>query len=378
MKSLITLTHSARTAALAAAILINLLPWGQLRAAQQPAQHPGQEPAQQATPQSNPAQASAAKAEPPSAPPASDVADAGYPLPGDWAPELLDGILSSPNPAAGESLYDAAFAAGPGLIPQLQAALKDDRTAEFAAQALAFVGGDKAEQILETLIADRRDLDLRRFYLGSLGEYPAPEIEQLLLDAVAKSDAEPDRTVTEAAIWALTVRSDPGLPAAIQRAEAGIEDVVIRDDLDNARQVIQSRLKYLASPEGQAAGGSLEQAVRSYFIGALQAPAPRPRSAAGTSHAAEEPPAATVGVNQTIFSPDKTRALAHVTFEDSDAGANYDIILQKQLGDWKVVSVWEGAETEEPPPPVTQPAPPRHRRPAPKSARPANVTKPSD
>ena len=361
MKSLITLTGSARAAVLAAAILTSLFPSAQLRAQQ-----------------SNAAQASAAKVERPGTPAASDTADTGYPLPGDWAPELLDGILSSQNPAAGESLYDAAFAAGPGLIPQLQAALKDDRTAEFAAQALAFVGGDKAEQILEMLIADRRDLDLRRFYLGSLGEYPAPEIEQLLLNAVAKSDAEPDRTVTEAAIWALTVRSDPGLPAAIQRTESGIQDVVIRDDLDNARQVIQSRLKYLASSEGQNAGGSLEQAVRTYFIGALQESAPRPRGGAATSHTAPESPAAAVEVNQTVFSPDKTRALAHVTFQGSEASANYDIVLQKQIGDWKVVSVWEGAEPEEPETPQAQPVPPKHRRAAPGSAGPAIATKPSN
>src|SRR5271157_522018 len=52
-------------------------------------------------------------------------------LPGDWAPELLDAILSSPNADARDSLLDAAFAAGPALVPQLEAALKDDRTAEF-------------------------------------------------------------------------------------------------------------------------------------------------------------------------------------------------------------------------------------------------------
>lgn len=365
MKSLITLTYSV----LAVAMLLALRPFGQLSA-----QAAGQQPVQP----SNPVPASTAKAEPQSPPSTSEVSDADNPLPGDWGPELLDGILSSRNPAAGEALYDAAFAAGPSLIPQLQAALKDDRTAEFAAQALAFAGGEKAEQILETLIADRRNLDLRRFYLGSLGEYPASEIEQLLLNAVAKSDAEPDRTVTEAAIWALTVRSDPGLPAAIQSAEAGIEDVAIRDELDNARQVIQSRLKYLASAEGQNAGGSLEQAVRTYFIGALQTPAPRPRSATGASHAAAEPPAAAADVNETVFSPDKTRALAHVTFQDSEASANYDIVLQKQLGDWKVVSVWEGAAAEQPETPPAQPASPRHQKPMPRPTGPAHAIKPSD
>ena len=274
----------------------------------------------------------------------------------------MDAIISSQNPAAAEALYDAAFAAGPALIPQLEAALKDDRTAEFAAQTLAFVGGEKAEQILQTLITDRRNLDLRRFYLGSLGEYPAPEIEQLLLNAVAKSDVEPDRTVTEAAIWALTVRSEPDLPAKIKSAESGIEDEVIRDEADNARQVIASRLRYTASPGGSSAGASLDQAVRTYFIGALpQEPAAVTKPAAIAQRPATEPPAPTVELNRIIFAPDKARVLAHVTFEDADDSASYDMVLQKQLGDWKVVSVWSGADIDKPEgasPVATKPAPP--------------------
>lgn len=398
MKSVITLRYSARNAvaalssapkapvrtpapqrrlALLAAAILSILLSGRQLWAQQPVQPSAQK--------STAAQAASAKVQSsgddtavtsPLPPPGA--ADPDTPPPGDWAPELLDGILSSGNPAAGEALYDAAFAAGPSLIPQLQAALQDDRTAEFAAQALAFAGGAKAEQILETLIADRRNLDLRRFYLGSLGEYPASEIEQLLLNAVAKSDAEPDRTVTEAAIWALSVRSDPGLPAAILGAEPGIQDPVIRDELDNARQVIQSRLKYQASPEGQKAGGSLDQALHAYFIGALQDTAPRQRGAAAGSRAASEPPSARVQVNRTVFSPDKNRALAHVAFKDPEASASYDIVLQKELGDWTVVSVWEGPQIEKPEMPSAEPASPRRRGPASRPVGPAHTTTPSN
>jgi len=319
----------------------------------------GRPPAQSAQPQKT-RQADAKAPAPVSPPPGDSPADADAPPPGDWAPELLDGILSAENPAAGESLYDAAFAVGPSLVPQLQAALKDDRTAEFAAQALAFTGGEKAEQILQSLISDPRDLDLRRFYLGSLGEYPAADVERLLLNAVAKSDAEPDRTVVEAAIWALTVRSEPDLPAEIKRAEAGIQDVAIREELDNARQVIEARLAYLASPAGQNAGGSLDRAVRAYFIGALpKEPAPSARPAAPSTR--HEPPVASFTLKRTVFSPDQTRVLAHATFEDSEASADYDMVLQKQLGDWKVVSVWRGLETEKPEQPAASPSTPERR-----------------
>jgi len=318
-------------------------------------------------------QAEAKVPAPVSPPPADSPADADAPPPGDWAPELLDGILSAQNPAAGESLYDAAFAVGPSLIPQLQAALKDDRTAEFAAQALAFTGGEKAEQILQGLVSDPRDLDLRRFYLGSLGEYPAPDVERLLLNAVAKSDAEPDRTVVEAAIWALTVRSEPDLPAEIKRAEAGIQDVAIREELDNARQVIEARLAYLASAAGQNAGGSLDRAVRTYFIGALPKESP-PSARAAAPPPRHEPPAASVTLNRTIFSPDQTRVLAHVTFEDSEASADYDMVLQKQLGDWKVVSVWQGPEAEKPEQPAASPSTPGRRGSTHSSAKTGSVT----
>ena len=42
-------------------------------------------------------------------------------LTGDWAPELLDAILSSPNQGAHDALMDATFAAGPSILPQLGA-----------------------------------------------------------------------------------------------------------------------------------------------------------------------------------------------------------------------------------------------------------------
>jgi hypothetical protein len=279
------------------------------------------------------------------------------PLPGDWAPELLDGILSSSNAGARQALYDAAFAAGPGLIPQLKAALRDDRTAEFAAQCLAFLGGEKAMKILGTLVSDRRDLDLRRFYLGALGEYQDPEITRALLETVEKSDAEPDRTVTEAAIWSLSVRSDPSLPGQLQQAESKLEDFVIRDDVDNVRQVIATRARYLASPEGRKAGGSIPEAVRTYFIAALQNPPSTARKQAGG--AGPQPPQAAPAraeVERVTFAPDSARALAHVTLSDSKSSANYDMVLQKELGDWQVVSVWMNSEAEkaEPKPAVKQ------------------------
>src|SRR2546425_9628534 len=54
-------------------------------------------------------------------------------LPGDWGPELLDGILSSPNGEAADSLRRAAFAAGAPPLPPTPAAVKEERTAGVAA-----------------------------------------------------------------------------------------------------------------------------------------------------------------------------------------------------------------------------------------------------
>jgi hypothetical protein len=281
-------------------------------------------------------------------------------------------IWDSPNPDARDALYDAAFAAGPAIIPQLEAALKDDRTAEFAAQALAFIGGSKALEILSRLVDDRRDLDLQRFYYGALGEFQTPQATQVLLDAINRADLEPDRTVTEAAILALTVRSDPNLVTALQQAQPKVKDVVLRDDLDNALEVIQARTRYLASPEGRAAGGSVEQAVRTYFIPALEPPpspepskpferypAPKPPAGAGAPGPAQtganrRPGAAPansqvkVEIQSLTFSSDKSRALARVVFEDPSALAYYDMVLQKRYGNWNLASVWLGSEMEKP------------------------------
>jgi hypothetical protein len=277
------------------------------------------------------------------------------PLPGDWAPELLDAILSSPNEQASEALYRAVFAAGPSVIPQLEEALKDDRTAEFAAQSLAFIGGDKALGILGKLVTDPRNLNLRRFYYGALGEFDSPQATDLLFEVINRSDSEPDRSVTEAALIALTVRSDPKLLARMREAESKLRDVVIRDDLDNARAVIEGRANYLASPEGKKGRGSAEDAVRTYFIPALLPPPPPPTSKVPTPRVPEKSEVK-VEIRNLTLAPDKTRALAKVTFEDSSAVAQYDIVLQKRYGDWTVASVWLGPEYEKPQP---KPAPRR-------------------
>ena len=339
------------------------------------------------------------------------------PLPGDWAPELLDGMLSSPNSDSRDALLDAAFAAGPAVVPQLEAALKDDRTVEFAAQSLAYVGGPKALAILSKLVSDPRDLDLRRFYYGALGEFQGPEAAKVLFYALGRADAEPDRTVTEAAIIALTVRSEASLLPELRQMKSKIKDVVLRDDLDNAVDVIEARARYLASPQGRNVGGSLEQAVRSYFMPALEPPRAasgskadvlKPRSesvtssaisqdrtsagAASAKHAGSErssapvnsavpaqhspaversghvshsapasrstpaDPPVKVEIRNLTFSPDRTRALARVTFEDPFAVAYYTIVLQKQAGDWTLASVWLGSETEKPGAPAEKPA----------------------
>jgi hypothetical protein len=277
------------------------------------------------------------------------------PPPGDWAAELLDGILSAPNAEAADSLFRAAFAAGQSIIPQLAEVLKDDRTAEYAAQSLAFIGGEQAMQVLWKLQEDKRDLNLRRFYYGALAEYDTDQATQTLFQVINKSDSEPDRTVTEAAILALTVRTDSKVADLIRQAEKKVSDVVIRDDLENALDVIQMRSKYLSTPEGKKAGGSIDAAVRTYFLPALQPPPPSPSDV--EAHRAPAKPDVKVEIQNLTFSPDRQRALAAVTLEDPSAVAKYDLVLQKRLGNWEVASVWLGAETEKlPPAPPTTPS----------------------
>jgi hypothetical protein len=297
------------------------------------------------------------------------TAEEEKPLPGDWAVEFLDKLANSPNAEASEALYRATMAAGPGVIPQLEEATQDDRTAEFSAQALAYLGGEKALQILWKLVPDPRDLDLRRFYYGALAEFDSPDATNTLLDVVRRADQEPDRTVTEAAILALTVRSDPKLLEPLREAHDGIKDIVIRLDLENAVEVIERRAKYLAAPDKKA-GGSIEHAVRTYFAPALATAPPlgvapaAPRSSSTRAPAVKpvrKPPApkplVDVHILNVTLSPDQTRALASVTFEDPSATAHYDIVLQKRYGDWFVASVWLGPELEKQssPPAPTEP-----------------------
>jgi HEAT repeats len=300
--------------------------------------------------------------------------------PEDWAVQLLDAMVNGRSGDARDALLDATFAAGPDVIPQLQAGLKDDRTAEFAAQALAYIGGGDALKILAELLDDPRDLDLRRFYFAALGEYKAPEVSKILLYAMSHADEEPDRTVTEAAILALTVQADTGIVPQLEAADKKIKDYVLHDDLDNAIAVIQTRAQLLASPTGLKSTGSVDDAVRTYFLPALEPPASAqgttgrpnlqhaspssvarapqgpPRSPAQSTAAKpanrEGPPGVKVDIQSLTFSPNKERALARVLFETPEALAYYDLVLQKRDGNWNVASVWLDSEAEKPQPKI--------------------------
>ena len=321
----------------------------------------------------------------PSVPPAASMgANAstdteGLP-PEDWAVQLLDAMANGPSGDARDALLDAAFAAGPAVIPQLEAGLKDDRTAEFAAQALAYMGGGDALKILAGLLDDPRDLDLRRFYFAALGEYHAPEASKILLYAMNHADEEPDRTVTEAAILALTVQADSSMVPQLQAAEKKIKDYVLHDDLENAIAVIQTRAQVLARPTGAKPGGSVDDAVRTYFLPAFEPPGDAaatggaklqhaaPSSVTRAPHAPPRapakstavkpvkslgpagPPGVKVDIQSLTFSPSKERALARVLFDTPEAYADYDLILQKREGNWNVASVWLDSEQEKPQP----------------------------
>jgi hypothetical protein len=289
--------------------------------------------------------------------PDQTVEEEEKPLPGDWAVALLDKIANSPNPEARDGLLRVVMAVGPAAIPMLEPALQDDRTAEFAAQSLAFMGGEQALKLLWGLQTDKRDLNLRRFYYGALAEFDVPEAHETLLQVIRKADSEPDRTVTETAIVALTVHSNPAVLPALREAQESVKDFVIRLDLESAVEVIERRAKRppLTPPRSS---GSIESAVRDYFAPALDNPSEAaPPSAAKAIPAPGAPakPAARpippqldvkVRVENIAISPDQMRALARVIFEDPTASATYDIVLQKQFGEWTVASVWTGAQVE--------------------------------
>jgi len=270
-----------------------------------------------------------------------------------WVPNLLYGIIDSPNRNALDALYDAAFAAGPPLVPQLVAAIADDRTAEFAAQSLAFIGGEQAMNALSSLVHDPRNLDLRRFYYGAMGALEGPPDTQVLIDVIRQANTEPDRAVTDAAIIALTVRSDLSLVIPLQKAGAKITDPVIEDDLANAVSIIQSRARYLASHRAQTQPSSIEQAIRIYFIPAIRSVSAAARHGrAGnrgrTNQVAGSAPSASFEIRHVEYGPDHERALARVRFEDPEAIAHYWIVLQKKGSNWAVDTAWLGAEQERP------------------------------
>jgi hypothetical protein len=292
------------------------------------------------------------------APPAEIPGEADEFIPTQWAAQLLDLVWSSPNPEARAALYRAAFAAGPVIVPHLEEALKDDRTAEFAAQSLAFIGGEQALQALWKMVSDPRDLNLRRFYYAALAEYDSEDAVRVLLDAVSRADQDDDRSVTEAAILALTLRSDPAIAERLRQVEQKVEDIVLQLTIENAAEVIEVRARLLESPAAQPLGGSVEDAVRRYFLPAFEPPPAAP-APAGARKLPAELAKISVKIDHLTLSPDQNRALARVRFEDAEAIAFYDIVLQKRFGNWTVASVWLGEEREKltPAPPTAAAAP---------------------
>jgi hypothetical protein len=262
-------------------------------------------------------------------------------LDAEWSPENLYTILTSPNPESTDNLYRAAFEAGPVIIPKLESALKDDRTAEFAAQTLAYLGGQAALADLAKLVNDPRNLDLRRFYYGALGGSDDPQNINILLNKIRTSDQEPDRTATRDAILALSISSDPSLVPKLQEAEKEVTDPVIQDDIETAATVIGLRAKYLASPAGKNSGDSVNQAIRTYFMPALE------ESSAGDS-AGQQDSRVEIHILNLTYSPDKNSVLASVDFENPQAVASYRMVLQKKQTQWEVASVWLGEEREKP------------------------------
>ncbi len=262
-----------------------------------------------------------------------------------WSAAKLYAILSSPDRQVRNNLYRAAFEAGPALIPKLEAALKDDRTAEFAAQTLAYMGGPRARGILAKLVNDPRNLDLRRFYYGALGGSDDPHNMAILLNKIRTSDQEPDRTVTRDAILALSISSDPALIPKLRQAEKEVTDPVVQDDINTAVTVIGLRARYLATPAGKNSGGSVAQAIRTYFMPALEASPGEDGSGQQDMHVDIQ-----IKNHLMAYSPDKTRVLAPVDFENPQAVAHYRLVVQKRSGTWIVASVWLGQELEKHPP----------------------------
>ena len=252
----------------------------------------------------------------------------------------------------------ATFAAGPAIIPQLTEALKDDRTAEYAAQSLAFIGGDQALPILWKLLSDPRDLNLRRFTYGALAEFDSPQATDMLFDAINKSDDEPDRTVTECRgdCPYRAHRHDPACPAFSPRRKSfrtwsfATTWTTPARSLKSARSIWRRRKGRNPAAQSSPRCGHISFRHWSRPPPRKRRPplrsAKRPGKCRLRPHCRNTRPLVTVDVRNVTLSPDKNRALARVVFEDPTAMAYYDFVLEKRSGNWALASVWLGPEME--------------------------------
>ena len=122
--------------------------------------------------------------------------------------------------------------------------------------------------MLWRLLSDPRDLNLRRFTYGALAEFDSPQATDILFDAINKSDNEPDRTVTESAVIALTVRTKPLCRACLPRKKNFRTSSSATTWTTPGKSLKSGPSTWL--PQGKHSGGSIESAVRTYFIPALE------------------------------------------------------------------------------------------------------------
>lgn len=217
-------------------------------------------------------------------------------------------------------------------VPVLITALQERKSMTRAARILAYIGGPEERKILLEAIKNEKDrekrLELSALLAGALVQPLSKEEWAFLENCVQRSKRKENRNSVVSFSAALALGTN-GSQAALQLLEEGGPSSANTDD-DSAKEIAiaiqwikEKSLGKKAAISG--AGSDSEQIAATVLANAFYA----------------ERDSTQPSVEKTVFTKDKTRALAVVQVYHGPKNAQgYDVVLQKSEGIWKIVGIW--------------------------------------
>jgi|SRR5579864_277834 len=215
-------------------------------------------------------------------------------------------------------------------VPVLVAALQEDKTVTRAARSLAYIGGPEERKILLAAVKSEKNsdkrLELSVLLAGALVQPASKEEWAFLENSIQRKKEGRDAVLAFSAALALGMNGSHSALQLLQKEEVARPAA---DTSDDSAKEIATAIQWIkhkrANSNTSSSGSDSEKITKIVLANAFYAQ--------GDS---DQP-----SVERTVFTKDKTRALATVQIYHGPKNAQgYDVVLQKSEGVWKIVGIW--------------------------------------